>query len=312
MFGSVFYERRSILKTINEVIQFAQQRPNKTIAVACPDDFEVLEAVAAAKNLNLCDFILFGRENQIRQIGKTVPGLNLDELKIVNVEDPTEACMEAVKSVSSKEADVLMKGLVDTAVILKQVLNKEYGLRTESILSHVMIMELPKFDRLIFLSDGAMNINPTVEELKSITLNAVSLARSLDIECPKVACLSAIEKVNPKMPSSEIAREMQTMNENDEITNCVVRGPLAVDLALDQEAAKIKNITHEVAGQADILIAPYIEVANALYKGWMFGCLDVKSAGIIVGARAPIVLTSRADSYESKLNSIALSVLMKN
>jgi phosphate butyryltransferase len=205
-----------------------------------------------------------------------------------------------------------MKGLVDTSIILKEVLNRDYGLRTDNILSHVMICELPKFDRLIFLSDGAMNIDPTIEQLKQITLNAVSLARSLNISRPKVALLSAKEKPDPKMPSTLKCQAIQDMYERGEIVRCDICGPLAVDLALDKEAAKIKNIRNNVAGQADILIAPYIEVANALYKGWVFGCEGVKSAGIVIGAKNPIVLTSRADSHESKLYSIALSVLMEN
>lgn len=300
------------MKTLKEVVKNAQSRPNKTIALACPEDHEVLEAVNEAKNLNLCDFILFGDESKIKHILSEMPDLDLSDCKIVNLETKEEACMEAVKYVSSGKADVLMKGLVDTAVILKKVLDKEYGLRTNSILSHVMIVDLPKFDRLIYLSDGAMNINPTVEQLKQITINAVSLARSLNVSRPKVACISAIEKVNPKMPSSVKAHEIQEMNEKGEIIHCDICGPLAIDLAIDKNAAKIKNIKNKVAGNADILITPYIEVGNALYKGWMFGCSNVKSAGIIVGAKKPIVLTSRADSHESKVYSIALSVLMDN
>jgi phosphate butyryltransferase len=298
------------LKTLNELIKYAQNKPNKTIAVACPEDHEVLEAVKEATLLNLCDFILFGNEEKIKYLSKTIANFDLGNYKIVNTKDSETACMEAVKCVSKGEANVVMKGLVDTAVILKKVLDKDYGLRTDSILSHVMLIELPKFERIIFLSDGAMNIDPDVNQLKLITINAVSLARALYISRPKVALLSAIEKVNPKMPSSVKAHEVEIMAENGEIVNCDVCGPIAVDVALDKEAAKIKNIKNPVAGNADILIAPFIEVANALYKGWVFGCDNVKSAGIIVGAKAPIVLTSRADSHESKLYSIALSVLM--
>jgi phosphate butyryltransferase len=280
------------MKTLQELMLVAQNQPNKTIAVACPEDHEVLQAISEAVNLNLCDFILFGDEVKIKKIANEI-NFSLSNCKIINITDKETACFEAVKSVSSGQADVLMKGLVDTAVIMKKVLDKEYGLRTDSIISHVMVIQLPKFDRLIFLSDGAMNIDPTVDQLKQITVNAVNLARALSISRPKVACISA-----------------EQMQENLEIIHCDICGPLAIDLALDKEAAKTKNIKSPVAGNADILIVPYIEVGNALYKGWMFGVDNVKSAGIIMGAKAPIVLTSRADSHETKLHSIALSVIM--
>ncbi len=300
------------MKTLKEMIMVAQNRPNKTIALACPEDHEVLQAVNEAVNLNLCDFILFGDETKINHIANEM-NFTLKNCKVINALEKEGACIEAVKSVSSGQADVLMKGLVDTAIIMKKVLDKEVGLRTDSIISHVMVMQLPKFnDRLIFLSDGAMNIDPSVDDLKQITINAVNLARSLSISRPKVACISAIEKMNPKMPSTLKCHEIEQMQENHEIVHCDICGPLAIDLALDKNAAKTKNIKNPVAGNADILIVPYIEVANALYKGWMFGCENVKSAGIILGAKAPIVLTSRADSHETKLNSIALSVLMEN
>ncbi len=299
------------MKTLKEIIMVAQNRPNKTISLACPEDHEVLKAVSEAVNLNLCDFILFGDEAKIKNIANE-NNLILNHCQIVNVPDKETACFQAVKAVYDGKAAVLMKGLVDTAIIMKKVLDKDIGLRTDNIISHVMVIQLPKFDRLIFLSDGAMNIDPTVDQLKKITVNAVNLARSLSISRPKVACISAIEKVNPKMPSSVKCHEIALMQERLEIIHCDISGPMAIDLALDKEAAKIKNMKNPVAGNADILIAPYIEVANALYKGWMFGCENVKSAGIILGAKVPMVLTSRADSHETKLYSIALSVLMDN
>jgi len=297
------------MKSLDEIMLCAQTRPNKTIAVACAEDHEVLQAVSDAVKLNLAHFILFGDEIKMRNIAQE---MNFDfvNCQLVNVPDKEQACLEAVKSVSSGSADVLMKGIVDTAIIMKKVLDKEVGLRTDNLISHVMVIQLPKFDRLIFLSDGAMNIDPSIDDLKKITKNAVKLAHNIGISRPKVACISAVEKVNPKMPSTIKCQEVEKMVENLEIFQCDICGPLAIDLALDKEAARIKNIKNPVAGNADILIVPYIEVGNALYKGWVFGSDNVKSAGIIVGARAPIVLTSRADSAESKLYSIALSVLL--
>ena len=201
----------------------AQNKPNKIVALACPEDHEVMQAVKEAIKLNLCDFILFGDKYKITNIAKEL-NFNLKQCQIVNISDKEEATFEAVKYVSSKKADVLMKGLVDTAIIMKKVLDKEYGLRTDNILSHVMVIQLPKFNRLIFLSDGAMNISPTIEQLKQITVNAVSLARALSINRPKVACISAIEKVNPKMPSTLMCYEIEQMQENLEIIHCDICG----------------------------------------------------------------------------------------
>src|SRR5690554_5805412 len=171
------------MKTLEELMMVAQNKPNKTIALACPEDHEVLQAVKEAVNLNLCDFVLFGDKNKIKNITKEI-NFNLDNCKIVDINDKESACFEAVKHVSSGQSEVLMKGLVDTAVILKKVLDKEFGLRTENILSHVMVIQLPKFNRLIFLSDGAMNINPNIDQLKQIMINAVNLARGLSINRP--------------------------------------------------------------------------------------------------------------------------------
>jgi len=295
---------------LNQLIELAKDRPNKSVALACPEDHEVLTAVFEARKLNLCNFILFGDELTIHQMINEMNETITKGITIINTDGKENSCREAVKYVSSGQADVLMKGLVDTSTILKEVLNKEYGLRSNTILSHVMICSLSKFDRFIFLSDGGMNIDPDDLQLKQITINAIKLAHSLGIEKPKVALISAVEKVNSKMRSTLKCQAIQDMYDQGEIKDCYLCGPLAIDLALDQEAAKVKNINNPVAGNADILIAPFIEVANALYKGWMFGCDNSKSAGIVLGARAPIVLTSRADNHDTKLNSIALSVVI--
>lgn len=298
------------MKSLNEVLKLAQKQVPKTIALACPEDFEVLTAVFEARHLNLCSFILFGNKALIMQKLAIMNRQIDDNVKIVDVKNNELACLEAVKAVSSGDAQILMKGLVDTSVILKAVLRREDGLRTNNILSHIMLCELPKLKRLIFLSDGAMNIDPSPEDLKHIINNVVKVAHALEINQPKVALLSAVEKVNPKMLSTIKCQTVQEMYNQGKIIDCDLLGPLALDLAIDKEAARIKGINHPVAGNADILIAPYIEVANVLYKGWVFGCSNIKSAGIVVGAKAPIVLTSRADTHESKIYSIALSVLI--
>lgn len=299
------------MKSLKELL-CTKERNNIRVAVTCPEDHEVLNAIFEAYDLGLAQFSLFGNVEKIQalclEMGRRIPS----DFALVNAFELVEACQLAVKAVNNGEAQVLMKGLVDTSVILKEVLNKEYGIRTDKVLSHVMVCELPYLQRLVFLSDGAMIIDPSVAQLKEITINAVTLARSLGFDRPKVAVLSAVEKFNPKMLSTQKAIEIMEIWQKGEIANCELYGPLAVDGALSVEAAKIKKIDSPVAGNADILIVPFIEVGNALYKGWMFGCSGPKSAGIVMGAKAPIVLTSRADSHEAKLYSIALAIKCLN
>lgn len=296
------------MKSLDELLNSIGSDRNVRVAVACPEDHEVLVAIFEAYERGYCTFSFFGDIEKIHtltaEIGKTLP----KDFILTDAKEPELACQLAVKSVSQGKAQILMKGLVDTSKVLKEVLNKEYGIRTGQIISHVMVCQLPHFDRLLLLSDAAMSLDPTTEQMKEITNNAVTLARSIGIEMPKVAVISAVEKVNPKMPSTLKAAELMKMWEEGLIPDCQLYGPLAVDGAISQEAARIKNITNPVAGNADILIVPYIEVGNALYKGFVFGCQNVKNAGIIMGAKNPIVLTSRADSHEAKLYSIALAV----
>ena len=204
---------------------------------------------------------------------------------------------------------MVMKGLVDTSIILKAVLNKEVGLRCGKILSQVSILDIPSYDRLILLTDPAMNISPDLNAKKQIIENAVEVAKSMDIEMPKVACICAKEKVNPKMPDTVEAKELEDMCKNGEIKDCIVGGPLALDNAISIEAAKHKGIDNPVAGKADILLMPDIKAGNVLYKSVVFFAKG-DTAGIVMGAKVPIVLTSRADSDIAKLNSIALGVLV--
>jgi len=286
----------------------AQSKPIKTVALACPENAAVIEMITAALKLKMANFILFGNLNKINEILPSIP----KEIKIVNCADKAAACQAAVQAVSAKKADILMKGMVDTSVILKHVLNRDYGLRTGKLLSHIMVCYLMHLDRLVLLSDGGLNIDPDPSELSEITINAIELAHSLGIAVPKAALLSAVEKVNPKIPSTVKCQEAVETITRGGIQNCCVAGPLALDIALCKEAAEIKNITNPVAGAADILIVPYIEVANVLYKGWMFGCDGNDAAGIIVGAKAPIILTSRADNQKTKLYSLALAILALN
>ncbi len=274
----------------------------RTLAVAVAQDTEVLLAVEAARKLGLAKAILVGIQEEIAALAAQHE-IPLQEYRVIHVEDKTEACRTAVKLVRDGEADVLMKGLVDTSVILKAVLDKEIGLREAPVLSHVAVFEVPGMDRLLYVTDAPMNIAPDVEAKKHIIGNAVKVAHALGNERPIVTALCAVEKVNPKMQATLDAAELAEAN----IPGCRVMGPLALDNAVSVEAAKHKGITDPDAGKSDILLVPAIETGNALYKSLVF-LAKARNAGMIVGAKAPIVLTSRADSDDAKLNSIALAL----
>jgi phosphate butyryltransferase len=234
---------------------------------------------------------------------------DISNVQIIDEKDGVEATRKATALVSSGEAQVLMKGLIDTSVIMKAVLDKEIGLRTDSVISHVAVFDVPTYHKVFMVTDAAMIIAPDLDQKKKIIENAVKLAHSLDIAEPKVAVLAAKEKVSPKMEATVHAKELADMNKAGEISGCIVDGPFALDNAVSKESARIKGIDSVVAGDADILLAPDIEAGNVLYKALSF-LANAKSAGLIVGTSKPIVLTSRADNEEAKLNSIVLATLM--
>lgn len=296
------------MKSFEEILFKAQQQGvKKVISVAVAQDREVLLSVEEARKKGVIDGILVGDSAKIKEIADELK-IDLSNYKIIDKKDDVEAARQAVIEVSSGRADMLMKGLVDTSVVLKAALDKEIGLRGDGILSHVAVFEIENYDRLFFVTDAAMNIAPNLEAKKKIIDNSVKVARALDIEMPKVACICAKEKMNPKMPDTVDAHELEEMNKRGEIKNCIVGGPFALDNAVSIEAAKHKGIEHEVAGMADILLAPNIEGGNILYKSISYFARS-KAAGLIVGATAPIILTSRADSEETKLNSIILGAM---
>ncbi|GAB6085387.1 phosphate butyryltransferase [Alkaliphilus crotonatoxidans] len=296
-----------MIKNFKEVMEIARQRGPKVISVACAQDQEVLLAVNAAKKEGIADAILVGDQEQITSIAKELK-IDVNQFEIIDIKDLAEASLKAVELVSSGRAHMVMKGLVDTSIILKAVLNQEVGLRTGNVLSHVAVFDVAGYDRLFLVTDAAMNIDPDLPTKKQIIENAVEVAKALDIEIPKVGVICAKEKPNPKMPDTMDAQALEEMNQKGEIIGCVVGGPFALDNAISVEAAKHKGIDHPVAGYADILLAPDIEAGNVLYKSMVFFA-KAKNAGVIVGAKAPVVLTSRADSDEAKLYSIALGVL---
>lgn len=298
-----------MINKLQDILTALKENKKVILSVAAAHDEEVLLAIKESVEREIIIPILIGEEEKIRSISEEI-GLNLDNIKIIN-RDTIEECAEtAVKLVSSKEADFVMKGLLDTSVILKSVLNKEYGLRTDSLLSHVMVYEIPSYDKLLVATDGGMNIAPDYDQKVKILKNAIEATRPLGLKNIKVACLAAKEKVNPKMTATVDAKALQEAGEKGEFgEDIIVEGPLAFDLAVSKEAAKIKNFKSSVSGEVDIMLMPNIEVGNGIGKAITYFA-GGKSAGIIMGAKAPIVLVSRADSHESKLYSIAYGALI--
>ncbi|KAF0197396.1 MAG: ptb [Bacillota bacterium] len=292
-----------MLKNFSEVLAAAKQGPRRTIAVAVAQDADVLSAIKDAQEAGIAEAILVGDAVKIRSIAEEV-GFDITSLEIQNETDNVQAAKLAVSLVREGRAHMLMKGLIGTADILRAVLDKDNGLRTGRVLSHVAVFEVPTYHKLLFMSDGGQNIAPDLKQKAEITQNAVDIARALGIKTPKVAAIAALELVNPKMPATVDAAELQAMAERGELTNCIVHGPLAFDGAISAEAAKHKGIKSEVSGDVDVLVVPYIEVGNVLYKTLVY-LANAKVAGLIAGAAAPIVLTSRSDSHEAKLLSIA-------
>ena len=294
-----------MLKTMDDIMKKAQSVRKRKLSVAVAQDLEVLMAVNNAFKNNIIDPILVGDEKAIKQIADE-NNIDVSSWKIMDEKDDAKAALQAVKNVSSGEADMIMKGLVSTSVFLKAVLNKEFGLRTGRLLSHVAVVENANFHKLLAVTDAAMNIAPDLSAKIDIVKNAAKVMTALGIERPKVAPVCAVETVNPAMEATLHAATISKMSDRGQLKGCIVDGPLALDNAVSKKAAEHKGIVSEVAGDADIILLPDIEAGNVLYKALVF-LADVKLAAIIVGAKAPVVLTSRADSDETKLRSIALA-----
>jgi phosphate butyryltransferase len=297
-----------MIKNMQDLIKKAQALPTKKLVVAVANDHPVLEAVIMAKNEGLITPILVGDVQKIKDTFKDL-GESYRDFDMIDVKDSILACETAVKLVSSGQADILMKGFVDTSVILRAALDREYGLRTQNRLSHASIIEIPLYHKLLLMSDGAMNIEPDVDIKQEIIENGVEILHAIGISNPKVGIVAAVEKVNPKMQATLDAQELIIRNQNDNIKGCTIGGPFGLDNAINKEAAIHKGVTDEMAGDVDFLLMPQIESGNVFYKSMMF-LANAKSASVIAGAKKPIVLTSRADSKDSKFYSIALAVLV--
>ncbi len=278
---------------------------NKKLVVAAADDDVVLSAIKAAREYQLVEPILVGPAQKIREMAAEI-GLDLSDCGLIDAEG-TKAVEKAVEVAAG--ADLLMKGNVKTGDLMKVVLQEEYGLRTGSTITMVSVFDIPAYHKLVAITDAGMIIAPTLEQKVDMINTASKLMKKLGVETPKVAVLGAIEVPNPKMQATIEAAVLSKMNDRGQIKGCIVDGPFALDNAVSLEAAKHKGINSPVAGDADILIMPDIEAGNIFYKAMVF-LANAKVASVILGAKIPIVLTSRADSDETKLYSIALACVV--
>lgn len=296
-------------KTYEDLLAKVAACPVKKVAVACAQDDAVLEAVKAAKERNIADAILVGDEQKIKTIADVLK-MDVKDFEIIDVKDTYEAALTAVKLVHDGKADMYMKGLIDTKSFLKSVLDKEVGLRTDKTLSHVCVFDIEGIDRLLFLSDVAFIPYPDLETKANIIRNTVEIAQACGVDNPKVAPLAAVEVVNPKMPCTVEAEELTKMNEAGDIKDCIVDGPLSLDLAIEPQAAFHKGTTdRKIVGDADILLFPDIQAGNITYKS-LVHTAPCKNGNILTGTKAPVILTSRSDEFEAKVNSIALGAVV--
>ncbi|MDW7674267.1 MAG: bifunctional enoyl-CoA hydratase/phosphate acetyltransferase [Bacillota bacterium] len=293
--------------SFQQIIDHARNRGKCFLSVAAAQDKDVLKSVQEAVEQNLIVPILSGDGEQIKRYAADLD-FNLAGIEIIDEPDPYEASLRAVEQVSNGCAQILMKGSVNSNAFLKAVLDKQVGLRTGKLLSHLAIVEVPSFTRLLFVTDGGINIAPDLNQKVVILENSVAFMNKLGYVEPKVAVLSANEVVIPQMASTEEGAMLSKMAERKQLKNCIVDGPLSLDLAISLKSVAMKGIDSKVAGQAQLLLAPNIESGNIFCKALVYFA-KAEFAGVVLGARAPIVMTSRSDSSRSKIASIAIASL---
>ncbi len=277
----------------------------KNVAVPGAADDHVLEAVFEAEALGLIKAILIDKVDAIKKVLEDL-GKNPEDYEMINAETPEECGQIAVDLVREGKANIILKGLLETKDVLKPVVNKETGIGLGGVMSIVAFTELPAYHKLLVVTDGGMMTYPTVEQKAGIIKNAVDCYKKLGIENPKIACVAAVEKVNPKMPETVDAAELKKMNEEGIIKDCIVEGPISLDLAVSADSAARKKYESPVAGDADVILVPNIQVGNVAHKSMlMFG--NGKMAGVVVGAKCPIIINSRGSSAEEKFDSLLLA-----
>ncbi len=294
-----------VFKSLDNILEKSLENKPKRLVVVIAEDKHVLEAVALATRKNIIIPILIGNIDKIKEIAGRI-NFDISSLENINIPDPESASETAVTFIRDNKADIIMKGLIPTATLLKAILNKENGIVGNNLLSHLAICQIPFYHKLLAVTDAAINIKPGLADKLKILFNAVKILNKLGYERPKVAIVCPIEAVNQKIESTVHAAMLTEMNKTNPINDCIVFGPLALDTIISKEAALTKGIKSEVAGDADLIVVPDLDSGNILYKAINF-LADGIVAAIVTGASAPIVLTSRADSEISKLYSIALA-----
>jgi len=294
-----------MIKHLSELVEQAKSKRTRKMVVAAAHDDDVLQAVKNAQAEGIIVPILIGDAKKITEIAKEID-FDISNIEVIDMADPYETAAKATSLIRKGRAEFLMKGLVSTGTLLKSVLDKELGLRKGELLSHVAIFESPYYHKLLGVTDAAMNVEPDLQGKIGIIKNAVEVFHKLGNPNPKVAIVGSVETINPKMEATMHAATISMMNYRKQITGCIIDGPLAIDGAVSKKASELKNITSEVAGDVDIILAPDINGANILYKSMNF-LGGATAAAVIMGAKVPIVLTSRGDSEKSKFLSIALA-----
>lgn len=295
-----------MFKNFTEMAEMVKNHPvKKRIVLACAHDEHSLEAVNEAVKEGIVEAVLVGKKEEIKAIIKE-HGFVLENATIYNEDDDVEAAKTAVRLINEGKGDFLMKGRMQTADLLKQVVNKETGLNMGKVMSHVGLFEVPNYHKLVVLTDGGMLLHPTLEQKAQIIENAVESLRNMGYENPKVAALCAAEKLNQKAPESVDAAALKEMNEKGELKGCVVEGPISYDIALSKEIADFKGFESPVAGDADVLLVPDMAAGNFIGKAWVIQG-GGRMTGLVVGAKAPIVLTSRGSGADEKFYSIVFA-----
>ncbi len=296
-----------MFRTLDELVAAARAKGPVRIAVAAGQDPDVMEALKQAREMNLAHGILVGNKEKMRAMAASV-GFELNDDQVIHEPDDATAARRAIGLVREGQADLLMKGKIGTAALVRAVLDKDTGLRLPGrLLSQVIVFQVPGFDHLMLMTDAAINIAPTLEQKAEIVKNTIQVARAIGIEKPNVALLCALEFVNPDMPATVDAAALTLMNRRGQIADAYLEGPIALDVPLSKFAADRKNIYSPLVGRTDIFIAPDIEAANILYRAIIYFAKG-ESGGNVIGAKVPLILLSRAESPETKIRSIAIAI----
>lgn len=298
-----------MIRSYAEILAAVQaNKRRKRISIAMADDPSVLEAIKVIDEKGLAHAILVGDSNRIKAIAEKVDYIVNDEM-IVPAVDEQEIAFRAVEQIRSGKADILMKGHISTPILMKAVLDRDTGLRTGSILSHVAVAEIPTYPKILITGDGGITITPDLQAKKAILNNMIAVCRKLEIDQPKVCALGPIEKVNPKIQETVDAAELQKGADAGEFGDIILEGPMAMDVALSADAARKKGIASRIAGDTDVILVPNITSGNAIIKLLMY-LANAKVGGLVIGAKVPIILLSRSDKPEEKFNSMILAILV--